>query len=227
MHQKVIRPLGAMRLGATSVGAISFKTLSVAIVGGAFAVACAGGDTPARDDELEDAIAVVYADGVGVAGSGPAPVGGSGGRPAAPPIVAGGAGGGASQGGSNAASGAGGAPGGAGGTDPVGTAGSSGAGCDGHAILQAKCNGGSCHGSGSSVSGFAESEAAALSFIDKDPSAMGQCSGNDPIIIPDNPGNSLIIQKLDGSMPCGSPMPFGPPLSGDEIQCIEDWIGTL
>lgn len=202
-----------------SVGAISFRTLSVATVCGAFAVACAGGDTPARDDELEDAIAVVYADGVGVAGSGPAPVGGSGGR-----SPTGGAGGGTSQGGST--SGSGGAPGGAGGTEPSGTAGSSGGGCDGFAILQAKCNGGSCHGSGSAASGFAESEAAALTFVGEDPSGPA-CSGNDPIITPDNPGNSLIIQKLDGSMPCGLAMPLGAPLSADEIQCIEDWIGTL
>lgn len=97
--------------------------------------------------------------------------------------------------------------------------------CNGFAILQAKCNGPSCHGDGSMVSGFAASESAALNFIDEDPSGPA-CSGNDPIIDPGNPGNSLIIQKLEGT-PCGSQMPFGTPLTGDEIQCIEDWIGTL
>jgi hypothetical protein len=92
--------------------------------------------------------------------------------------------------------------------------------------LQLKCNGPSCHGDGSTVSGFAASEAAAMGFIDQDPSSAGQCAGNDPIMDPGNPGNSLIIQKLEGT-PCGLQMPLGPPLSDDEVQCIEDWIGTL
>jgi hypothetical protein len=219
MHQKVIRPLGAV-----SLGAMSFKTLSVAMVCGAFAVACAGGDTPARDDDLEDAIAVVYADGVGVAGSGPAPVGGSGGR-----APAGGAGGGASQGGSNAGSGAGGAPGGAGGAIAQGGgagSGSTGA-CDpdGLELVLTKCSGPTCHSAGSSFTGFAADEDALMSFIGEN--GTSTCASVGPLLDPDNPPASVIVQKIKGTATCGSKMPIGPALSADEIQCIEDWIGTL
>lgn len=197
--------------------------MTVAVVCGAVAVACAGGDTPARDDDLERAIAQAY--GVGVAGSGPAPVGGSGGRP-----PAGGAGGGASQGGSTASSGAGGAPGGAGGTTAEGGAagtGSTGA-CDpdGLELLLTNCVGSTCHSAGSPFNGFAADEDTLVGFVDE--SGTSTCASAGPLLDPGNPPASIIVQKLRGTATCGGQMPLASaPFSDEEIQCVEDWIGTL
>lgn len=219
MHHKAIRTLGAMSIGTKSI-----RSLSVGIIGGAFVVACAGADTPARDDELEDAIAQAYGNGVGVAGS--APVGGSGGR-----APTGGAGGAVSRGGSSSTSGAGGAPGGSsgGGTGPVAMGGSGSTGeCDpdGLELLLTRCSGPTCHSANSPFNGFAESENALVGFVDE--SGTSTCASAGPLLDPGNPPASVIVQKLRGTATCGGQMPLASaPFSDDEIQCVEDWIGTL
>ena len=53
------------------------------------------------------------------------------------------------------------------------------------------------------------------------------CSGAGDVFDPANPSASLVIQKVQGTSTCGGKMPIGPALTDDEIQCIEDWIGTL
>lgn len=226
MHHKAIQTLGNVVRGDSGIGAMSIRTLSVGVLCGAFAVACAGGDTPARDDDLEAAIAQAYANGQGVAGSGPSPSGGSGGRP-----PAGGAGGGGNQGGSNATSGAGGAPGGSGGTAAEGGAAGSGSmgNCDtddGLQLLLTNCRGSTCHSAGSSFNGFAENEDALLDVVDEN--GTSTCASAGPLLDPGNPPASIIVQKLKGTATCGGQMPLAsPPLSAEDIQCIEDWIGTL
>jgi hypothetical protein len=227
MHHKVIRALCNLTrahaaLGTLGIGGVSVRTLSVALVCGGVAAACAGADTPARDDDLEEAIAQAYANG---SGPGPAPVGGSGGRP-----PAGGSGGQVSRGGSSSTSGAGGAPaGGAGGaTAEGGSAGSGSTGdCDpdGLELLLTRCVGSTCHGDGSPFTGFAANEDTLVGFVDENGTAS--CASAGPLLDPGNPPASIIIQKLKGTATCGQKMPIGPAFTDDEIQCVEDWIGTL
>jgi hypothetical protein len=114
-----------------------------------------------------------------------------------------------------------------GGSEPVGAGGGGGGDepCNGLAILQASCNGGSCHGAGSGQSGFAEDEEAALSFVGQSGSAT--CASEGPLFDPANPEDSIVVQKLEDNPPCGSKMPFGPPLSAEDVACLVDWIGSL
>lgn len=167
------------------------------------AVACAGGETPRISDDTEDLIAELYGPGaVGVAGSG-----NSGGR--------GGNGGSANAGGPSA--GAGGASsGGAGQSDE----------CNGFQILQRRCDGGNCHGEGTPNGNFAESEAIAAAFADQDP-VTAACSMYGPVLNTNNPRGSLLIQKVNGTVPCGTAMPLVGALSDTEIDCLEEWISTL
>jgi hypothetical protein len=200
----------------------SFGAVITSLVCGAF-VACAGSDTPPVDDEFEDALSQTYGRGTAVAGAATGSAGrpstGSGGRggaPARPP--AGGAG--STSDPPVASGGAGGAPSG-GGDEPPANSGA----CDGFEVLSLKCNGGGCHGDGSSLGDFAASEEAALAVIGED--GVATCSGEGPMIDPENPRQSLIIQKVLGTATCGGQMPLGTPLEDSEIDCIEEWIGSL
>jgi hypothetical protein len=198
MHDKAMRLFGAM---------IS------SLVCGAF-VACAGSATPTVDDTLEDAILQTYGSGavaggsaMGRAGSSAAPTAGRGGTGTRPPPSNAGAGGAASVGGGGAASG--------------------GAGeCDGFALLVIHCGGPTCHGAGTTNGNFAESLAIAENFADADP-VTPQCASDGPVLNPDNPPDSLLIQKVNGTVPCGTAMPLGASLSDADISCLEEWIGTL
>jgi hypothetical protein len=202
-------------------------TLSIGMLCGLMA-ACAGADTPPRDSDLEDQIRAAYASGsrpTGSAGSATAPAGGGSagarattGAGGAPPASRGGSGGGAAV-----------AAAGAGMDDPEPATGGSGGGgdCDGFALL-ASCNGGSCHGAGSGLGNFAESEAAAKTFVGK--SGTVTCSANGPLFNPDDPASSVVVRKVSANPPCGGLMPAGstmPVFSADQIQCLEDWISTL
>lgn len=172
------------------------------LVSGAFA-ACAGSKTPSVDDDLEDAIADTFGNGsVGVAGSG---TGGSG---------SGGRGGSANAGSAGGSSMAG-----------NGGAASSGA-CDGFEILQRHCSGNNCHGAGTVNGNFAENEDIAAAFADQDPVTAG-CAEEGPLIDTENPRGSLLIQKVNGTVPCGSAMPLVGQLSDADIDCLEEWIGEL
>lgn len=179
--------------------------LSLCVVCGAVA-ACAGGETPRLSDETEAIIADVYGPGaVGVAGAGGGGRSGSGGSANAGSANAGRAGSGQSAGGNG---------------------GGSSAECDGFAILQLRCDGAQCHGADALNGNFAESEAIAAAFAGQDP-VTPSCASEGPLINPDNPRGSLLIQKVNGTVPCGGAMPLTGPLQDDEIDCLEEWISNL
>jgi hypothetical protein len=207
MHDKAMRRFGAV-ISSLVCGAV---------------VACAGGDTPAVNDDLEDAISANFRNGgVAVAGGagGRAPTA-SAGSAGAPVAGSGGAGGEApAPGPPVAAGGAAGAPP-ATETPPPSTGGA----CNGFAVLNENCSGSSCHSAGG-VGDFAESEDAALAFVGVSGSVT--CGGEGPLLNPDSPKQSIIVQKVNGTVPCGGAMPIGsPPLTDDEISCLEEWIATL
>jgi len=182
--------------------------------------ACAGGDTPATDAAFEQAIEDRFGNGA------VASAGGSGGRSGSGRS---GSGGGQAAAGRNAGGG-GNAPASSGGSGQLpddGPGGTSGDGCDGFAVLAANCAGSSCHGENSAYSNFAESEAAAVSFVGE--SGESSCATNGPLLDPENPAASIILQKVTAAVPpCGEPMPIvGGDLSQQEITCLQDWIGSL
>jgi hypothetical protein len=178
--------------------------------------ACAGGDTPARDSDLEDRIANMYA------GGQTASVGGSTGT-----------GGTAGTGlGGSAAQGTGGGTAGGAGSASMAAGGASG-GCDGYAILKSKCSGAPCHDQQSSgpgvVSNFVLDQMTAKGFADE-PSATCGSSDNAPIFDPENPAASLVVKKITATSSCGGRMPLGAStqqLTDAELTCVKDWIGTL
>jgi hypothetical protein len=132
------------------------------------------------------------------------------------------------EGAAGGAAGAGGAGGGA--MSSGGAAGGGGADeCDAFAILAASCDGSGCHGAGSTVGNFAESIEIAEGFVGLSPVPDGECADEDnPVIDTENPRQSLLVQKVDGSPPCGDDMPLGPAaLSDDDVACLVEWIGTL
>ncbi len=193
-------------------------------------LACAGKDTPTIDDEFKDSVRLGY-----VSGSRPLPGSGgsanSGGSAGSAQANAGSGGddepaGGSSGSGSGGTEAEGGA-GGSAGTEAVGGTSGSGSttGCDGFPILQQNCGFSGCHAPETSFTAFAESATAAEGFAGED-SAI--CGGQ-TIFDPGDPGGSLVIQKMRGTQSgCGGPMPpAGDPVSDEDIDCVEAWIGTL
>jgi hypothetical protein len=214
MHDKIVAKAGRW-----------FGAVSLSLICGGFA-ACAGTDTPPVDDELEDAIAQNFTNGgVAAAGSAGSGNGGSGNTPAAGR-------GNTPAGGSTAAGGSGNTPAGgapaAGGSaqePPEEPAPSNGDACDGFTVLKTNCSGSSCHGAGG-IGDFAETEEAALAFVGVSGSLT--CAAAGPLLDPANPRGSVILQKVNGTADCGGDMPIGrPALSDTDVDCLEDWIGSL
>jgi hypothetical protein len=205
-------------------------------VGATFVIACAGGDIPPTTDELRDQLATRFG-GAAASTGGRGGSGGSGGTAGAAGSgnEAGAAG---SDGGSAGAAGAGGSgnEGGAAGSGGAGGAGGGGAGtggagggdvCDGFAVLQANCSGGSCHNVENSPFGsFAVSLEEAQSYVGEDACLSGATG---PMFDPANPEDSVAILKLSDDPPCGSTMPLGAggSLEQSDIDCLLEWIGSL
>jgi hypothetical protein len=184
-----------------------FCALTSSLACAAF-VACAGSNTPSVDDDFEEALDQTFADGaVATAGRGGSSATGGAGRGGAS----------AGRGGSSTAAG------GTGGVQERPPPAGNGV-CDGFAVLQTNCSGPSCHSSGS-LDNFAESEADARAVIGVPGTAT--CTEGD-LLNPDNPRQSIILQKVNGAASCGVPMPPNlPALSDDDISCLEDWIAAL
>ncbi len=172
------------------------------LVSGAFA-ACAGSKTPSVSDEFEDAIEDTFGSGsVGAAGS-----------------ANGGTASGGRAGSANAGT--------AGGSSQAGNGGAASTGaCDGFGILQEHCSGNNCHGAGTINGNFAENEDIAAAFAGQDP-VTDECAMDGPLIDTENPRGSLLIQKVNGTVPCGTAMPLVGQLSEEDIDCLEEWIGDL
>jgi hypothetical protein len=200
-------------------------------IGATFVAACAGTDIPEVTNETrEDLIAAYTRSGAGAGGQSGS--GGAAGRSNGGAAGSGGAAG-AASGGSAGAAGAGGSAGNGGAAGAGGAAGSGGAAgaggggevCNGFAVLQASCNDTNCHGAGSNLGNFAESEEAARSFIGEEGAV---CGGQGALFDPENPEDSVVVLKLSDEAPCGQPMPLNrDPLEQADIDCLVEWIGSL
>ena len=95
-------------------------------------------------------------------------------------------------------------------------------------ILAARCGGSVCHSA-------AEQKAAGLDLVSPDvaarvanvASASADCGGS-MLVVPGDPGGSLLYQKLGDAPPCGSQMPLAAePLSDDDMECVRGWIQEM
>jgi hypothetical protein len=221
MQDKTIRALGSWQIGMPWTAPLGWAGLGLAAAG--FMAACAGSDTPETDADFRDQLAAQY--GGRVAGTGGNGTGAGGGS---------GVGGSSASGSGGSATGAGGGAmaGSAGGGSTVGgTGGSSSSACDGFALLSIKCSGGSCHSgtTSGSLSNFALDETTAKGFAGQQSSTC-KTQDNAPMFDPDNPPASLVIKKITATASCGGRMPLGATmqaLTSAEVDCLEDWIGSL
>lgn len=228
MQDKTIRALSSWFFGATprpgQIGMTLTAALGLATAG--LVVACAGTDTPETDADFRDQLAAQYGGGQG-AGTGTGGTGsGAGGGSGVGGTSASGSGGSATGAGGGAMAGA------AGGSTVGGTGGgSSSSACDGFALLSSKCGGGSCHGgmTAGGLSNFALDETTAKGFADQQSNTC-KMQDNAPIFDPANPAASLVVKKITATASCGGRMPLGAStqaLTGDELDCLEDWISAL
>jgi hypothetical protein len=226
MHDPMIRR-GMMAIGALGV---------------AFSLACAGKDFPEVDSDLRGGLAESFTGAPVAAAGASGSTGAGGGSGAGAGGVASGTGGSAGAsaaggsanaaggsagsgmastgGGASGAAGAGMASAGAAGSGPV----NAGPACDGFAVLEANCSSGGCHGAGSNLGNFAESETIARTYIGREGAI---CAGQGSLIDPDDPAGSVLLLKVSDDPPCGQPMPLGGSLDEEDVACLEDWIGSL
>lgn len=80
-----------------------------------------------------------------------------------------------------------------------------------------------CHDTGTAAAG--------LDLFISDPSSLvgrpsGSCDG-EILVVAGDPGASFLIAKLGDAPGCGGSMPPGQSLPGEEIACLETWIGQV
>ena len=89
-------------------------------------------------------------------------------------------------------------------------------------IFTPTCAVSGCHTGGSPAAGQNLSEGQSFDNLVNVPSSQDSSL---TLVIPGDPDNSLLVQKVEGTQPIGSRMPLGgAPLSNAEIQTIRDWI---
>ena len=95
-------------------------------------------------------------------------------------------------------------------------------------ILAVRCAGSVCHSAG-------DQRAAGLDLVTPGvpdrvkniASASAECGGS-MLVVPGDPGGSLLYQKLGEAPPCGSRMPLAQEaLSADETECVRSWIQEM
>ena len=95
-------------------------------------------------------------------------------------------------------------------------------------ILATRCAGSVCHSAG-------EQRAAGLDLVTPGlpervknvASASAECGGS-MLVVPGDPGGSLLYQKIGEAPPCGSRMPLAQePLSADDTECVRSWIQEM
>lgn len=90
------------------------------------------------------------------------------------------------------------------------------------AIFTPSCAVSGCHSGGSPAAGQNLSEGQSFDNLVNVPSSQDSSLTR---VIPGNPDDSLLVQKVEGTQPVGQRMPLGgTPLSNAEIQMIRDWI---
>lgn len=94
-------------------------------------------------------------------------------------------------------------------------------------LLPMSCGSSVCHNDG-------EAPAAGLDLVTPGmqerlgAAISGESCGSIPILVPGDPGASLLFQKLGPDVPCGSLMPLGQPaFSASDLACVSAWIEDM
>jgi hypothetical protein len=91
-------------------------------------------------------------------------------------------------------------------------------------ILAARCGGTGCHEGEQSQRGLdLVSPGVTGRLIDVE----AEGCVDEILVRSDDPGSSLLIDKLRASPRCGSAMPIGAQLSSAEIECVEQWVEEI
>ena len=95
-------------------------------------------------------------------------------------------------------------------------------------ILAARCGGSVCHSAGEErAAGLDLVTAGVAERVANVASASAECGGS-MLVVPGDPGGSLLYQKLGDAPPCGSQMPLAAePLSDDDLECVRGWIQEM
>jgi len=88
------------------------------------------------------------------------------------------------------------------------------------AIFEPTCNRMGCHDAGA-AGGLDLSVADLESVLVGAPS--GTCDGK-TLVVPGDPAGSFLFEKLSGMPTCGTPMPVGPALAPELVDCVGEWI---
>jgi hypothetical protein len=88
-------------------------------------------------------------------------------------------------------------------------------------IIEPQCTGTACHNADAFLSFFK------YGFL-VDAQARGEpCEGKGILVVPFDPGGSLLLAKLGTSPPCGSRMPFSlEPLEPGTLEALREWIAA-
>jgi hypothetical protein len=95
-------------------------------------------------------------------------------------------------------------------------------------ILHPSCS--SCHAPGGdgSFEDFSSQSSAYAALVGVKASGPSCASSGETRVVPGDPSQSLLFQKLsESNPPCGSPMPLGgTPLPSAQLTLIEEWINA-
>lgn len=95
-------------------------------------------------------------------------------------------------------------------------------------ILAVRCAGSVCHSAGDQrAAGLDLVTPGVADRVKNVASASAECGGS-MLVVPGDPGNSLMYQKLTDAPPCGSRMPLAQEaLSTEETDCVRSWIQEM
>ncbi|MFO0677471.1 MAG: hypothetical protein U0169_13130 [Polyangiaceae bacterium] len=84
--------------------------------------------------------------------------------------------------------------------------------------LTTKCSSSTCHNGGNGTGGPFGVRANIVNVA-----TVSTCVGN-TLVVPGSSATSMLWRKINPSPPCGGLMPFGPPLTANELTAIQTWI---
>jgi hypothetical protein len=100
------------------------------------------------------------------------------------------------------------------------------------ALTTYMCSQASCHSAAVKLSGFdMETAGWETHLVGVNPTSMSMaCATNGPYLVAgSSPAKGLFLQKINGSQPCGTRMPYPgtTPMAQPDIDCVQSWANTL
>jgi hypothetical protein len=89
-----------------------------------------------------------------------------------------------------------------------------------------KCDSVACHGQGATMVNLVAA-GVEKRLVDQPSSnaSVAACKGR--TLVATDGSESLLLDKLSGTPPCGAAMPIGFELEDDEVECLTDWVESL